>query len=803
MKPLLLPALCAVLLLGCRAKATNDPKPTTTQSTPPAPAPGAAAAPAAPSPTPAPSIGSIKSIKSTESIQPTTPPPADLPVPAQDVLRLSQTAVGEPVVLAYIEGLKTPFTLNADQIIYLSDLGLTTPVISALVKKAGGTGNEVATAAPAPQPSPEPAPAPATAAPPAGAPPAPSPSPAAAAAPGSLPVPGAPQPSSGAPVYGPAQAAPAAAAPPAPAGTAPVVVAAPPQAVSYTTFYDSLAPYGNWVLVEPYGWCWQPAVVAVTPTWRPYCDGGQWMWTDYGWYWQSTYTWGWAPFHYGRWHRSARIGWVWAPGSDWGPAWVSWRYSNAYCGWAPLPPECHWSAGVGFSWVSGGLGVSVGFGLFNDCWYACSWNRFRDPALHRHALDRPRVNQFVNDSKIAVGGDRSINIAGNNNTVIVNNGLPVDQVQRHSRDEVRKVAVSDAASPEAAQRAMRGAATARPEVAVYRPRINAEGDRAPAPPPSVLSRQESRKAPGVTTASNPLPTRTGTARPSMLVNAESPVPGILGASAPAPSSRPVPSSRPAVATGSASPGSSVPVTTLPARTMERPRPNPGIAPSTPSAPTAPAPNNSPARPAPTRPLTSYPGANVGVPTRPEVAPAPAPSRSPGVANPAPARPAPGPMPSPNAPAPTPSRPVLEGPRTLPSRYPGANVGNNPAPSIPAAAPAPATLPNIPATPSVPPSRGFTPAPRPDPVAPSLPPQRSAPPTFTPRPEPRSFAPAPAPAPSPMAPPSAAPRTFAPAPTAPPPRTFAPAPSGPSPAPAPSYRPEAPRPAPGRGGPSER
>ncbi|MEY3276692.1 MAG: hypothetical protein RL153_1960, partial [Verrucomicrobiota bacterium] len=28
MKPLLLPALCAVLLLGCRAKATNDSKPT-------------------------------------------------------------------------------------------------------------------------------------------------------------------------------------------------------------------------------------------------------------------------------------------------------------------------------------------------------------------------------------------------------------------------------------------------------------------------------------------------------------------------------------------------------------------------------------------------------------------------------------------------------------------------------------------------------------------------------------------------------------------------------------------------------
>lgn len=717
-------------------------------------------------------------MKSMESIQSMTPPPPELPVPAQDVLRLSQTAVGEAVVLAYIEGLKEPFTLNADQVIYLSDLGLTSPVISALVKKAGSTGNDIATATPVPESLPAPAPANVSTNAPAGAAPP---------APGSLPVPGAPQPAPAAPVYGPAQAAPAPAAPPAPAGTAPVVVAAPPQAVSYTTFHDSLAPYGTWVLVEPYGWCWQPAVVAVTPTWQPYCDGGQWLWTDYGWYWQSTYSWGWAPFHYGRWHRSARMGWVWAPGCDWGPAWVSWRYSDAFCGWAPLPPECRWSAGIGFSWVSGGVAVSVGFGLFNDCWYACSWNRFRDPGLHRWALDRPRLNQFVNNSRVAVGGDNSVNISGNNNTVIINNGLPVDQVRRHSRDEVRKVAVSDAASPKAAQRAMRGAATARPEVAVYRPRVNPEGDRAPAPPSSVLSRQESRKAPGVTTASNPLPTRPASARSSMLVNADSPVPGILGATAPSASSRPA-----------STPGSASPAATLPARTMERARPSSGSAPATPAVPAV---GGSSARPAPARPPTSYPGANVGVPSRPEVAPTPSPSRSPGLANPAPARPTPGPMPSPNSPAPAPARPVLEGPRALPSRYPGANLGNGPAPATPAAAPSPATLPNAAGTPAVSPGRSFTPAPRSEPVAPGLPPQRSAPPTFAPRPEPRSYAPAPTPAP--IAPSTVAPRPFAPAPTAPPPRTLAPAPSAPAPAPAPSYRPESPRPAPGRGGPSER
>jgi hypothetical protein len=48
---------------------------------------------------------------------------------------------------------------------------------------------------------------------------------------------------------------------------------------------------------------------------------------------------GWATFHYGRWTRLRNIGWIWVPGDEWAPAWVSWRKSNDYIGWAPLPPE--------------------------------------------------------------------------------------------------------------------------------------------------------------------------------------------------------------------------------------------------------------------------------------------------------------------------------------------------------------------------------------------------------------------------------------------------------------------------------
>jgi hypothetical protein len=35
------------------------------------------------------------------------------------------------------------------------------------------------------------------------------------------------------------------------------------------------------------------------------------------------------------------------PGDEWAPAWVSWRKSNDYVGWAPLPPEARFDRGTG------------------------------------------------------------------------------------------------------------------------------------------------------------------------------------------------------------------------------------------------------------------------------------------------------------------------------------------------------------------------------------------------------------------------------------------------------------------------
>ncbi len=111
--------------------------------------------------------------------------------------------------------------------------------------------------------------------------------------------------------------------------------------VSVDLFYDSLEPHGEWVDVDDYGYCWQPRDAA--EDWRPYTDG-QWAFTDAGWTWVSEEPYGWAVYHYGRWVQLESTGWVWVPGEEWGPAWVSWRRSDRYVGWAPLPPEAQFTS---------------------------------------------------------------------------------------------------------------------------------------------------------------------------------------------------------------------------------------------------------------------------------------------------------------------------------------------------------------------------------------------------------------------------------------------------------------------------
>ncbi len=117
--------------------------------------------------------------------------------------------------------------------------------------------------------------------------------------------------------------------------------------ISIQTFYDQLSPYGDWIYSYDYGYVWRP-YFDNPESFRPYSSNGNWVYTNYGWTWNSGYNWGWAAFHYGRWDFDNYLGWLWIPGTEWAPAWVSWGSYNDYWGWAPLGPNIYAQSNPGW-----------------------------------------------------------------------------------------------------------------------------------------------------------------------------------------------------------------------------------------------------------------------------------------------------------------------------------------------------------------------------------------------------------------------------------------------------------------------
>ena len=260
--------------------------------------------------------------------------------------------------------------------------------------------------------------------------------------------------------------------PPAPAVTKTVVVAdtAPPAApITVNYFYDTLTPYGAWVDVDGYGRCWRPTVVNYDSGWRPYSDRGHWVYTDCGWYWDSDYSWG-ATFHYGRWFRNSRLGWCWYPDTEWAPSWVTWRSSDDYRGWAPLPPFAVFHPGGGFVYRGASVSVSFGFGLGADCFTFVGANHFYDHHPRRFCPEEREVVQIFNRTTIInnYNSDRGDNRGGNRNGEsasgrggergdrgrIINTGIPVAQVGRDQRRDIAPVQV--ASLPNAGRHGWRG-----------------------------------------------------------------------------------------------------------------------------------------------------------------------------------------------------------------------------------------------------------------------------------------------------------------------------------------------------------
>jgi len=390
------------LLNGCtRQSASNQPPYITTSNPPPPPivtqVVPVAAEPTPPAPTPeivtAPIVPPLI-ISNAPPVAETAPAiPANLRIskPLSEVIRLAQSGVDEMVILTYITNSTTLFTLGAEEIVYLNDLGVSNPVLTAMMHRDQMLKSAWAAASQA-----------------------------------------APQPPTNqetvatAPTYvNPPQAAPV------------PVQEVQPVFVSNDYFYDTLTPYGTWVEVDGYGRCWRPTVAINTSDWQPYRDRGRWVHTDSGWYWMSDYSWGSVAFHYGRWFSHPRWGWCWWPDTQWAPSWVTWRYDNDNCGWAPLPPRSYYRAGSGFYYQDRAVGVSFDFGLSVGAFTFVPWGRFCDPYPYRYCVPRARSVAIYNQTTI-------INnvVIGNNNTII-NRGIPADRVRERTRTEVRTVQIRE------------------------------------------------------------------------------------------------------------------------------------------------------------------------------------------------------------------------------------------------------------------------------------------------------------------------------------------------------------------------
>ena len=345
-------------------------------------------------PTPAPASSITTASQSLPSnIAPTSP--------LAQVVHLVQAGIDESIVQSYITNSRSTFNLDSDRIIYLTDLGVPTSLMTLMMDKDRALQQQIAS-----NQTP-------------------------------LPAPVAPATSDSTPDST------AAYANEPPPDTADDSAQSVPPDVTVNYFYDTLTPYGSWVDVDGYGQCWRPTVVVYNHDWQPYGDRGHWINSDCGWYWQSGYAWN-STFHYGRWFRDANYGWCWWPDTVWAPSWVTWRYTDDYCGWAPLPPFTIYRPGLGFLYRGSGISVSFDFGLDADSFMFVPTDHFYDAHPHRFRYPRARVGELYGRSTVINNLDSRFE---NGHNVVFNGGIPSQHFTQNGGGPVSTVAIHDLPNP--------------------------------------------------------------------------------------------------------------------------------------------------------------------------------------------------------------------------------------------------------------------------------------------------------------------------------------------------------------------
>lgn len=252
----------------------------------------------------------------------------------------------------------------------------------------------------------------------------------------------------------------------------------------YKNFYEDLKPYGTWIevnlknkSVEPgvnterdklsdavrsvlgikdakadvdVGWSvffvWQPApgmavsIAAGDPSpgvYVPYTNG-QWVYTDYGWYFRAGTPYEELTHHYGRWVYAVPYGWIWIPGNRWAPAWVSWDYDDDYVAWTPGSPGIYYAVNY--------------YGLpyrLEPNYIVCERRHFVDPFVYRYSgfyREREFERKF-DRMKIREGnmyaGNRMRGFGPDFNSIQKDYGRKIERVRINTVNDREKVRYGD------------------------------------------------------------------------------------------------------------------------------------------------------------------------------------------------------------------------------------------------------------------------------------------------------------------------------------------------------------------------
>ena len=198
-------------------------------------------------------------------------------------------------------------------------------------------------------------------------------------------------------------------------------------------FYSNLTPYGTWICLDYGIYAWRPTIIV--RNWSPYRIG-RWIWTDYGWYWDSYEPFGFIVYHYGRWHYDDYYGWIWIPDYQWAPAWVEWRYDDYYIGWAPLPPYAVFRVSIGIIYTHTYI-IPISH------WHFVKFRYFCDPYVYNYYVPEKikyRIHsgtKFRNDYNLISGRVRNEGVSYD--IVRERSGRTIEKRNLHFTDDFREL----------------------------------------------------------------------------------------------------------------------------------------------------------------------------------------------------------------------------------------------------------------------------------------------------------------------------------------------------------------------------